>query len=115
MMKYILFIIFVDLFSFRALSQGIADHTNNQKVSIRPFPKLPLHDPENGQQETKPIPTGPAKPSFNEEIIPADFYTRNLGFFCRQELKMQDAHVPVSFRLGSLEYCNWLEQKPGYR
>lgn len=47
--------------------------------------------------------------------IPGDLHTRNFGFFCRQELKMQQAHVPVTFRLGSMDECNRLEQKPGYR
>lgn len=51
------------------------------------------------------------KTGSNPHAIPADSYTRNFGFFCRQELKMQKAHVPLTFRLGSMEYCNLLEQK----
>jgi len=51
----------------------------------------------------------------SEQAIPQNFYTLHLGFFCREELKMQDMHVPVTFRLGSMDNCNWLEQKPGYR
>lgn len=47
--------------------------------------------------------------------IPQDYYAQHLGFFCRQELKMQRAKVPVTFRVGSMEQCNRLEQKPGYR
>jgi hypothetical protein len=47
--------------------------------------------------------------------LPCDFYAKHIGFFCRQELKMQQARIPVSFRLGSMEYCNKLEQKPGYK
>jgi hypothetical protein len=47
--------------------------------------------------------------------VPQNFYTTNLGFFCRQELHMEQRHVPVTFRLGSMDYCNRLEQKPGYR
>jgi hypothetical protein len=43
--------------------------------------------------------------------IPKDLYTCNFGFFCKQELKMHKAHVPVSVRLGSFEYCDYLEQK----
>ena len=50
-----------------------------------------------------------------EQLIPQNYYTQHLGFFCRQELKMQQAKVPVTFRLGSMEQCNRLEQKPGYR
>ena len=43
--------------------------------------------------------------------IPGNFYTKNFGFFCKEELKMHQANVPVSFRLGSMEYCDMLEQK----
>ena len=54
-------------------------------------------------------------PGSNAPAIPMNFYTQHLGFFCRQELKCQQAHIPVAFRLGSMDYCNYLEQKPGYR
>ncbi len=46
-----------------------------------------------------------------QQPVPLDFYTRNFGFFCKQELNMHKAGVPLSFRLGSMEYCNMLEQK----
>jgi hypothetical protein len=48
-------------------------------------------------------------------LVARDQYTKSFGFFCRQELKMQQAHIPLTFRLGSMEQCNRLEQKPGYR
>lgn len=47
-------------------------------------------------------------------MIPANYYTQHIGFFCKEEIKMEQVHLPVKLRLGSLEYCNWLEQKPGY-
>jgi hypothetical protein len=47
--------------------------------------------------------------------VPAEYYARTIPFFCRFELKMQRAGIPLSFRLGSMEQCNKLEQKPGYR
>ncbi|MEO7445414.1 MAG: hypothetical protein ABIT96_04330 [Ferruginibacter sp.] len=35
------------------------------------------------------------------------------SFFCRQEYKLETATgLPFRFRLGSLDYCNYLEQKP---
>lgn len=46
--------------------------------------------------------------------VPANFYTEHLGFFCRQELQLTKKNIPVHFRLGSMEYCNFLEQKLGY-
>jgi len=53
-----------------------------------------------------------AKPPALGAIIPPDYYTRQLGFFCKQELKIQQAtHVPISFRLGSVEYCDRMEAK----
>jgi len=47
-------------------------------------------------------------------IIQPDFYSTHLGFFCTQEIKIEKQwHVPLIFRLGSVEYNNWLEQKAG--
>ncbi len=47
--------------------------------------------------------------------IPANLSTQHYGFFCRQEIRMQQARIPVTFRLGTMEQCDRLEQKPGYR
>jgi hypothetical protein len=46
-------------------------------------------------------------------ILPPSFYSNNLGFFCQKELKLEKfTSVPLRFRLGSLDYVNYLEQKP---
>lgn len=45
--------------------------------------------------------------------VPIDFYSRGLGFVCRQEMRLEKAvSVPFRLRLGSPDYVNYLEQKP---
>ncbi len=45
-------------------------------------------------------------------IISADYYTKNLGFICKQEFKLEKkSKIPFRFRLGSLAYANMLEGK----
>jgi len=51
---------------------------------------------------------------FSVENLPVSpkFYVNNLGFFCKQELKLQSiTRVPFKFRLGSMQYNDWMEGK----
>ena len=46
-------------------------------------------------------------------LVPANFYSSNLGFFCKKEWKFETAtRLPFKFRLGSVSYNDWLERKP---
>lgn len=46
-------------------------------------------------------------------VIAADYYTRGFGFFCKKELQFEKiTKIPLTFRLGSLQYNNYLEGKP---
>ena len=46
-------------------------------------------------------------------IVGADYYTQNFGFFCKKELGFEKAtKIPLRFRLGSLQYNDYLERKP---
>ncbi|MEI8280561.1 MAG: hypothetical protein WCG87_12435 [Bacteroidota bacterium] len=55
------------------------------------------------------------KDNSNTLIIAPDFYAAHIGFFCKQELKIEHSiHTPLKFRLGTFEHNNYLEQKTGY-
>ncbi len=45
-------------------------------------------------------------------LLPQDFYSNNLSFFCKKELQVEKlTKVPFRIRLGSLDYVNTLEGK----
>lgn len=57
----------------------------------------------NSIEISKPIPT---------TFISPGFYASQLGFFCKQEIKMDKiTKIPFRFRLGSVAECNRLEGK----
>lgn len=51
-------------------------------------------------------------------LVNPSFYCSNLGFFCKQELrlaKITKFRLPLAVRLGSLQYVDYLEGKPNTR
>lgn len=47
--------------------------------------------------------------------LPARYFQHSQALFCRLEVRMeQSAHIPVKFRLGTVQYVDWLEQKRFY-
>ena len=58
------------------------------------------------------------KPLFNissSMLVSPSFYTNNLAFFCRQEIKFEKVtKIPFKFRLGSVQQVDYLEGKKGF-
>jgi len=49
---------------------------------------------------------------FSLRVLPSDYYSSNVGFFCKKELQVQNVlKVPLRFRLGSIAYCDAMEGK----
>jgi hypothetical protein len=48
-----------------------------------------------------------------QPVLTSSFYCNSLGFFCKKELQLEKiTSLPVRLRLGSVDYVNYLEQKP---
>lgn len=72
--------------------------------------------PKSTGHPLKPVPFNimalSSYPGINAPVT-KDFYSQHLSFFCRKELQIEKAtSIPLRFRLGSLQYTDYLEQKP---
>jgi hypothetical protein len=46
-------------------------------------------------------------------LLSSSFYCNSLGVICKKEMQLEKiTTIPFRFRLGSLEYVNYLEKKP---
>jgi len=64
------------------------------------------------QLHLKPITDSLVK-AVSLRILPQNFYNQHLGFFCKQELRLQKlSSLPVYFRIGAKEHVDYLERKP---
>ena len=51
-------------------------------------------------------------PILSQPFLPPNYYSTQLGFFCKQEIKFEKIYkIPFKFRLGSMEECDRLEGK----
>ena len=84
---------------------------NSLQVSISSY----LHNTDNKKKSTEKNIIAPVilLNPVTSSTISADFYTQNFGFFCKRELQMEKVtKIPLRFRLGSLQYNDYLEGKP---
>lgn len=92
------------------------DHSIPASGSIRSFSNIPAWS-----NPFYPLPAAVSRDKANlpslqtMESVPAlgnDYYAHHLGFFCQKELEFEKTtRIPLRFRLGSLEQCNYLEGK----
>jgi hypothetical protein len=49
------------------------------------------------------------------DVYGSGSYISNLAYFCRKEMEIEKVtHLPLRFRMGSLQEVNRLEGKPGW-
>jgi hypothetical protein len=54
----------------------------------------------------------PGNPVQSKPFLSPQFYSSQLGFFCREEIKFDKiTKIPFRFRLGSVDQCDRLEGK----
>ena len=91
---------------------------NSQQLALQDFNKISASQfsiSKSSEKKYVIAPTLPVKREYmpiHGQNIPVDNYTRNFGFFCKEELQLQKrSGLNFSLRLGTLDYCNMLEGK----
>jgi hypothetical protein len=85
-------------------------YLNNSKINLhKGFHQIKNKTVLAGKNNIKPVfLLNPVSCS----VIAADYYTKGFGFFCKKELQFEKAtKIPLRFRLGSLQYNDYLEGK----
>lgn len=102
---FILFLILSSLFSS-------AQATTSLKLNYNTFLLKNKLNPSDTANHTMPL---SALFTYRQNLnspVSENFSTCTYGFFCREELKIEKVtKIPVRFRLGSLEQCNYYEGK----
>lgn len=65
-----------------------------------------------GESKYKPNKNSLTNPHSFIKLLPGNYYTAHLGFFCKKELAVEKyLKVPFKFRLGSVAQSDYLEGK----
>jgi len=81
---------------------------NNVKLSDTPD----FRQPNNLRFTQTILPNRHSSQIFWPDPLKKSSYMESLSFFCRKEWEFEKAtSIPLRFRLGSLDYTNYLEQK----
>lgn len=84
----------------------VASAAFSQQISLKESTSKPFAHPSRFFYSTI------RGPQYTIRPVSGDFYVKNLGFFCKQELKLEAiTRIPFRFRLGSLNYCDRMEGK----
>ena len=96
-------------FSINAQEPGVQIPINNAMVQDDSLSQLSIDIKHYSQIRGSKLNNSlPLYPSLN--LIPKINF--NSAFFCKIEYQIEkSAKVPLRFRLGSLDYVNWMEQK----
>ena len=84
--------------------------TGSTNVSAKKFNALNW---QNGFELINTLPNSKnSLPDFFIELRKENYNTQSLPFFCQKEWQFEKStHIPLKFRLGSIDYCNMLEGK----
>ncbi len=79
---------------------------------IHIYPSKPEILGSNREFRQAESPVGVSRSRFLQPV-PANFYSSGLGIMCRQELLFEKkTAIPLRIRLGSVDYTDYMEQKP---